>query len=119
MRSYATAQNTGGRGLQCDAAAVHTAPDGTRAYVVLDGIGTSETIRDRTRRTAARLATRGAYRGGARRAPYVPCTRRSRRTPTVRTPSQRRLHGRRGHACRLLPLPGGPQDDEYLPVGQP
>ncbi|MEU5497925.1 PP2C family protein-serine/threonine phosphatase [Streptomyces griseofuscus] len=65
MRSYATAQNTGGRGLQCDAAAVRTAPDGTRAYVVLDGIGTSEAIRDWTRRTAARLAIRAARRGDA------------------------------------------------------
>ncbi|MYR63889.1 mucin-2 [Streptomyces sp. SID625] len=65
MRSYATAQNTGGRGIQCDAAAVRTAPDETRAYVVLDGIGTSETIREWTRKTAARLATRAARRGDA------------------------------------------------------
>ncbi|MFF7602524.1 protein phosphatase 2C domain-containing protein [Streptomyces mirabilis] len=65
MRNYATAQNVGGRGLQCDATAVRTAPDGTRAYVVLDGIGTSDTIRDWTRKTAARLATRAARRGDA------------------------------------------------------
>ncbi|MCX4609451.1 PP2C family protein-serine/threonine phosphatase [Streptomyces mirabilis] len=65
MRSYATAQNVGGRGLQCDATAVRTAPDGTRAYVVLDGIGTSETIRDWTRKAAARLAARAARRGDA------------------------------------------------------
>ncbi|MET8609759.1 PP2C family protein-serine/threonine phosphatase [Streptomyces misionensis] len=65
MRSYATAQNTGGRGIQCDAAAVRTTPDGIRAYVVLDGIGTSEVIRDWTRRVAARLASRAARRGDA------------------------------------------------------
>ncbi|PWI16015.1 mucin-2 [Streptomyces sp. Act143] len=65
MRSYATAQNIGGRGIQCDAAAVRTGADGIRAYAVLDGIGTSETIRDWTRTMAARLATRAARRGDA------------------------------------------------------
>ncbi|GHA94428.1 hypothetical protein [Streptomyces chryseus] len=42
MRTYATAQHTGTDPGQCDATAVRTAPDGTRAYVLLDGIGRRE-----------------------------------------------------------------------------
>ncbi|MEU1853931.1 protein phosphatase 2C domain-containing protein [Streptomyces sp. NPDC019990] len=65
MRNYASAQNIGGRSTQCDATAVRTAPDGTRAYALLDGIGSSSEIRDWTRQTAARLAARAARRGDA------------------------------------------------------
>ncbi|WP_240152197.1 hypothetical protein [Streptomyces mobaraensis] len=42
MRTYATAQHTGTDPGQCDATAVRTSPDGTRAYVLLDGIGRHE-----------------------------------------------------------------------------
>ena len=46
MRNYATAQLMGDRSAQCDATAVSTAPSGSRAYVLLDGIGTSDEVRD-------------------------------------------------------------------------
>ncbi|MFE7214576.1 PP2C family protein-serine/threonine phosphatase [Streptomyces sp. NPDC057611] len=65
MRTYASAQNIGGRDTQCDAAAVRTGPGGARAYVLLDGIGSSARVRDWTRRTAVRLADRAARRGDA------------------------------------------------------
>ncbi|MGY3199765.1 mucin-2 [Streptomyces sp. TE5632] len=65
MRNYAIAQNIGGRGEQCDAAVVRTAPDGTRAYVLLDGIGTSQEVREWTSRAAVRLAGRAARAGDA------------------------------------------------------
>ncbi|MFD6470526.1 PP2C family serine/threonine-protein phosphatase [Streptomyces goshikiensis] len=42
MRTYATAQHTGTDPGQCDATAVCASPDGTRAYVLLDGIGRRE-----------------------------------------------------------------------------
>lgn len=45
MRNYATAQLIGDRTHQCDATAVRTTPDGTRAYALLDGIGSTDTIR--------------------------------------------------------------------------
>lgn len=63
MRTYATAQLIGDRSHQCDATAVHTAPSGARAYVLLDGIGSSDEVRDWTRAAARRLA-RGAARHG-------------------------------------------------------
>jgi len=63
MRNYATAQNVGTRSHQCDATAVHTAPSGARAYVLLDGIGSTDLVRDWTR-TAARQVARAASRRG-------------------------------------------------------
>ncbi|MEO3976991.1 mucin-2 [Streptomyces sp. CAU 1734] len=65
IRTYATAQNVGGRSAQCDATAVRTAPTGARAYVLLDGIGSSRAVRDWTRRAAASLARAAARRGDA------------------------------------------------------
>lgn len=65
MRTYATAQNVGGRTAQCDATAVRTAPTGARAYVLLDGIGSSDEVRVWTRRAAVRLAQVAARRGDA------------------------------------------------------
>lgn len=65
MRNYATAQLTGLRDTQCDATAVHTAPTGARAYVLLDGIGSSEAVREWTRAAARRLARAAARRGNA------------------------------------------------------
>jgi len=65
MRTYATAQNIGGRSHQCDATAVHSAPDGSRAYVLLDGIGSSEEVREWTRTAARRLARAASRRGSA------------------------------------------------------
>lgn len=64
MRNYATAQLIGTRTEQCDATAVRTL-NGTRAYVLLDGIGSSEEIREWTRKAAVRLAGRAARRGDA------------------------------------------------------
>ncbi|MEU2057140.1 PP2C family protein-serine/threonine phosphatase [Streptomyces bungoensis] len=65
MRTYATAQHIGGRTTQCDATAVRTTPDGARAFVLLDGIGSTQEVRDFTRRTATRLAQTAARRGDA------------------------------------------------------
>lgn len=65
MRNYATAQNIGGRDEQCDATAVYTAPTGARAYVLLDGIGSTPSVRAWTRETAARLARTAARHGDA------------------------------------------------------
>ena len=65
MRTYATAQLIGDRSAQCDATAVHTAPSGARAHVLLDGIGSSDEIRDWTRAAARRLARAAARRGDA------------------------------------------------------
>lgn len=64
-RTYATAQNTGLRDNQCDATAVHTRPDGARAYVLLDGVGDSEHVREWTRTAARRVARAAARRGDA------------------------------------------------------
>lgn len=65
MRTYATAQLIGDRSHQCDATAVHTAPSGARAHVLLDGIGSTDEIRDWTRTAARRLARSAAYHGDA------------------------------------------------------
>lgn len=65
MRNYSTAQRTGGRDNQCDATAVYTTPSGTRAYVLLDGIGDTETVRTWTRAAARRLARTAARHGDA------------------------------------------------------
>lgn len=65
MRTYATAQLIGDRTHQCDATAVHTSPTGARAYVLLDGIGSTTEIRDWTRTAARKLARAAARRGDA------------------------------------------------------
>lgn len=65
MRTYATAQAIGTRSHQCDATAVRTSPSGARAYVLLDGIGSSDAVRDWTRTAARRLAVGAARRGNA------------------------------------------------------
>ncbi|WP_030888922.1 MULTISPECIES: PP2C family protein-serine/threonine phosphatase [Streptomyces] len=64
MHRYATAQHTGLRDAQCDATAVYTSPNG-RAYVLLDGIGSSRAVREWTRAAARRLARAAARRGNA------------------------------------------------------
>lgn len=63
MRTYA-AQNTGTRSEQCDATAVRT-NGSTRAFVLLDGIGSSPEVRDWTRNAASRLAERAARHADA------------------------------------------------------
>jgi serine/threonine protein phosphatase PrpC len=65
MRSYTTAQLIGDRSRQCDATAVSTTPDGTRAYVLLDGIGSTDEVRTWTRDAARRLARTAARHGDA------------------------------------------------------
>lgn len=65
MRTYATAQLIGDRSHQCDATATSTAPSGARAYVLLDGIGSTDEIRDWTRQAARRLARSAAYHADA------------------------------------------------------
>src|SRR5207244_1465450 len=61
VRTYAIAQHTGTDPGQCDATAVRTSPDGTRAYVLLDGIGRRETTH-RWALSAARQIARTAAR---------------------------------------------------------
>jgi serine/threonine protein phosphatase PrpC len=63
--AHATAQLIGDRSHQCDATATATGPNGARAFVLLDGIGSSDEIRDWTRRAARRLARSAAYHGDA------------------------------------------------------
>jgi len=65
VRTYAIAQHTGSRDAQCDATAVRTAPDGARAYVLLDGIGSSDEVREWTRKAARRVARAAARRTDA------------------------------------------------------
>lgn len=65
MRTYATAQQIGSRSHQCDATAVHTDQTGARAYVLLDGIGSTDEVRHWTRTAARRLARAAARRGDA------------------------------------------------------
>lgn len=65
MRNYATAQNIGGRSAQCDATAVRSGNGGVRAFVLLDGIGSSAEVREWTRRAAVQLAVAAARRGDA------------------------------------------------------
>jgi len=64
MRTHASAQLIGGRSHQCDATATYTHA-GVRAYALLDGIGSSDEIRDWTRTTARRLARAAAVRADA------------------------------------------------------
>ncbi|MFJ9521242.1 PP2C family protein-serine/threonine phosphatase [Kitasatospora sp. NPDC101801] len=56
MPTHATAQQIGPRSHQCDATATRATDDGGRAYVLLDGIGSSDTVRAWTRAQARRLA---------------------------------------------------------------
>lgn len=65
MRTHATAQLIGDRSCQCDATATAALPGGDRAYVLLDGIGSSDTIRAWTRTAARRVARSAARRGDA------------------------------------------------------
>ncbi|MDX2697602.1 PP2C family protein-serine/threonine phosphatase [Streptomyces ipomoeae] len=65
MRTYATAQLIGDRSHQCDATATAAGPDGTRAFVLLDGIGSTDEVRDWTRTAARKLARSAAYHGDA------------------------------------------------------
>jgi serine/threonine protein phosphatase PrpC len=65
MRTYATTQLIGDRSHQCDATATATGPNGARAYALLDGIGSSDEVRDWTRRAARRLARSAAHHGDA------------------------------------------------------
>lgn len=66
MRPYAAAQHIGGRSHQCDATAVRSNPrTGARAFAILDGIGSSDTVRDFSRTMATRLARAGARHGDA------------------------------------------------------
>ncbi|HEY6114643.1 MAG TPA: mucin-2 [Candidatus Dormibacteraeota bacterium] len=65
MRSYATAQLIGDRTHQCDATATAAGPNGTRAFALLDGIGSTDEIRDWTRAAARKLARSAAYHGDA------------------------------------------------------
>ncbi|WP_052808516.1 hypothetical protein [Streptomyces cyaneogriseus] len=60
VTSYATAQRPGDRVFQCDATAVCTMPDGTRAYALLDGVGDTPAVRSWTRTAARRLARAAA-----------------------------------------------------------
>ncbi|WP_329376236.1 PP2C family protein-serine/threonine phosphatase [Streptomyces sp. NBC_01483] len=64
MRTHATAQLIGDRSHQCDATATYT-HNGVRAYVLADGIGSSDAIRDWTRTAVRRLARAAARLGDA------------------------------------------------------
>jgi serine/threonine protein phosphatase PrpC len=64
MYVYSAAQLTGTRARQCDATAAFTNRQ-TRAFSLLDGIGSSQAVRDWTRQTARYLARTGAERGDA------------------------------------------------------
>ncbi|MFJ4327399.1 hypothetical protein ACIP3A_30365 [Streptomyces tricolor] len=65
VTSYATAQRPGDGAFQCDATAVCTAPDGTRAYALLDGVGDTLAVRSWTRAAARRLARAAAEHADA------------------------------------------------------
>jgi hypothetical protein len=61
----APAQRSGDRAFQRDATAVCTALDGTRAYVLLDGVGDTLAVRSWTRTAARRLARAAAEHADA------------------------------------------------------
>jgi serine/threonine protein phosphatase PrpC len=66
--AYATAANVGTRPRQCDATAVADGPDGpdgVRAYVLLDGIGSGEEVAEWTQAAAEHLARTAAELGDA------------------------------------------------------
>ncbi|MGW6214288.1 PP2C family protein-serine/threonine phosphatase [Streptomyces sp. NPDC055109] len=62
--AHASAQLIGDRSHQCDATATHT-HDGTRAYVLCDGIGSSDEVQAWTRAAARRIARAAARSGDA------------------------------------------------------
>ncbi|MEV5787083.1 mucin-2 [Streptomyces sp. NPDC048448] len=62
--AHASAQLIGDRSHQCDATATHT-HDGIRAYVLCDGIGSSDEVQAWTRTAARRIARAAARSGGA------------------------------------------------------
>ncbi|WP_424217781.1 hypothetical protein ACN20G_37110 (plasmid) [Streptomyces sp. BI20] len=63
--AYGIAQRLGDRSRQCDAATVHTIPGGVTAFVLLDGVGSSDTVRAWTLAAADRLARACALAGDA------------------------------------------------------
>ncbi|GAA2720556.1 MULTISPECIES: mucin-2 [Streptomyces] len=65
MRTYATAQHTGTDPGQCDVTAARTSPDGTRAYVLLDGIGRRESTHLWALAAARQIARTAARRRDA------------------------------------------------------
>ncbi|MET8978546.1 mucin-2 [Streptomyces sp. NPDC004539] len=66
MRTYATAQLIGDRTHQCDATAyAKDDSSGAQAYVLLDGIGSTDEVHDWTRIAARRLARTAARLGDA------------------------------------------------------
>ncbi|MFI9772095.1 PP2C family protein-serine/threonine phosphatase [Streptomyces sp. NPDC052415] len=64
MPTHATYQLIGNRSHQCDATATYT-HNGARAYVLCDGIGSSDAVRDWTRTAARRLARTAALQADA------------------------------------------------------
>ena len=64
MRTHATHQMIGDRSHQCDATATYT-HNGARAYVLCDGIGSSDAVRVWTLTAARRLARAAAHRADA------------------------------------------------------
>ncbi|MFF7074830.1 protein phosphatase 2C domain-containing protein [Streptomyces pseudovenezuelae] len=64
MHTHGTYQLIGGRSHQCDATATYT-HNGARAYVLCDGIGSSDAVREWTRTAARRLARAAAHRADA------------------------------------------------------
>ncbi|WP_435192304.1 PP2C family protein-serine/threonine phosphatase [Streptomyces sp. bgisy126] len=65
VKTHGVARQTGDRVFQCDATAVCTMPDGTRAYALLDGVGDTPAVRAWTRTAARRLARAAAGHGDA------------------------------------------------------
>ncbi|MFF0142634.1 PP2C family protein-serine/threonine phosphatase [Streptomyces sp. NPDC005227] len=63
-QAHASAQLIGDRSHQCDATATHT-HNGTRAYVLCDGIGSSGEVQAWTRAAARRIAGAAARSGDA------------------------------------------------------
>ncbi|WP_060902964.1 PP2C family protein-serine/threonine phosphatase [Streptomyces europaeiscabiei] len=64
MPTHATYQLIGDRSHQCDATATYTHND-ARAYVLCDGIGSSDEVRDWTRTAARRIARAAAHHANA------------------------------------------------------
>ncbi|MFI7012620.1 PP2C family protein-serine/threonine phosphatase [Streptomyces sp. NPDC050145] len=60
MRHHAIAKHIGGRSRQCDATAVVAAPNGVRAYALLDGVGSTAEVARWTRGAAHRVAALAA-----------------------------------------------------------
>ncbi|MFJ4428475.1 hypothetical protein [Streptomyces bobili] len=98
MRTHAAFQLIGDRSHQCDATATYTHND-ARAYVLCDGIGSSDAVRDWTRTAARRLARAAALHADAEaglRAVYGAYAAEPDRAGQVRRPAHRlRRRGRR------------------------